>query len=147
LTLFLVHHAQATEPDVDPQRPLTSDGSRHAQDLAIRARDRGVKPVVIWHSGKLRARQTAEAFWKACNPLAEFAATRGLQPTDPAQTIVDAVAGETRDIMIVGHFPSLPRIFALLLGKSEGEPPDFPLHGMVALTGDGDRWTEGWRLV
>ena len=48
-----------------------------------RARDRGVKPDAIWHSGKLRARQTAEPLWRACNPLAEFAAARGLQPEDP----------------------------------------------------------------
>ena len=74
-----------------------------------------MKPEVIWHSGKLRARQTAEPFLRLCNPLAEFAAIRGLQPTDPPNSISDLVAGETREILLVGHMPNLPRVLTLLV--------------------------------
>src|SRR5918995_4591717 len=114
--LYLVHHADAVGPDVDPQRPLSVSGRAHAERLAAEARARGVKPVAVWHSGKLRARQTAEAMWRACNPLAEFSAIRGLQPTDPPDEVVARVTGETRDVMLVGHMPSLPRILGALLG-------------------------------
>ena len=65
--------------------------------------------MAVWHSGKLRARQTAEALWRACNPLAEFAAIRGLQPDDPPNEIITLLAGETRDVMLVGHLPRTPR--------------------------------------
>jgi phosphohistidine phosphatase SixA len=67
----------------------------HADGIARRAKARGVTPVVIWHSGKLRARQTAEAYWRACNPLAEFSAIRGLQPTDPPEWIRDRLTEES----------------------------------------------------
>ena len=80
--VFLVHHADAVSPDVDAQRPLSERGRMQAERLAAESARRGVKPEVVWHSGKLRARQTAEALWRACNPLAEFSATRGLQPND-----------------------------------------------------------------
>jgi phosphohistidine phosphatase len=143
--LYLVHHAQAADPGADPQRPLTPAGRTHADGLAARARDRGVRPQVIWHSGKLRARQTAEAFWRACNPLAELAAVPGLQPADPPHVIVDRVTGDTRDIVLVGHFPSLPKVLAALVGSLEGEV-SFPPHGLVALDGAGDGWTEAWRI-
>lgn len=144
--IFLVHHADAVGPDVDPQRPLSTAGLQHATRLAAEAASRGVKPAAVWHSGKLRARQTAEAMWRACNPLAELAAVRGLQPTDPPDEIEARLAGETRDVMIVGHMPSLPRILDVLSGRRDHETgAEFPLHGIVALEPKGTLWVEKWR--
>jgi phosphohistidine phosphatase len=146
--IYLVHHADAVAPEVDPQRPLSPAGREHAQRLAQNAAAHRVKPIAVWHSGKLRARQTAEAMWRACNPLAEFAAIRGLQPTDPPDEILVRVTAETRDVMLVGHMPSLPRILRALLGGREGDPAEsFPQHGMVALQAEGERWLERWRFV
>lgn len=115
--------------------------------LAQKAAERGAKPDVIWHSGKVRARQTAEAFWKRCNPLAAFSAARGLQPTDPTNWIVDSLAGATEHVLLAGHFPHLPRLLArLTTGNPEADPVDFPLNGIVALEEVGGKWVERWRL-
>ena len=92
-----------------------------------------MKPDVVWHSGKLRARQTAEIFWKACNPFAPITAERGLLPEDPPQWIRDRLAGETRSVLL-----------AMLTGT--GDAMSFPLHGCVALEVDGEIWKEVWRL-
>ena len=70
----------------------------------------------------------------AGNPLAEFSATRDLQPGDSPEWIRDRLLSETRDILLVGHFPHLPRLLALLLGQPEASAPEFPSHGLVALT-------------
>jgi phosphohistidine phosphatase len=115
--------------------------------IAVEAAKRGARPAVVWHSGKLRAKQTAEAFWRACNALAEFSATRDLQPDDPAQWIRDRLRGETRDILIAGHFTHLPRLLALLVVGGEAGV-EFPMNGVVALsTADGgETWRELWRL-
>jgi phosphohistidine phosphatase len=144
--IYLVHHAEAVEPEVDPQRPLTVAGRAHADRVALAAAERGVKPAVIWHSGKLRARQTAESFWRACHPLAEFAAIGGLQPSDSPGRICDLVNGEERDVMLVGHMPSLPRIFRSLIGADENAPHDFPQHGLVALEQGKAGWVESFRI-
>ena len=145
--VYLVHHADAVGPDVDPQRPLSPGGRMHADMLAQRALERGVRPVAIWHSGKLRARQTAEAYWKRCNPLAAFSATRGLQPTDPTTWIVDTIAGETRHLLLAGHFPHLPRLLGrLTIGNPEADSVDFPLNGVVALELVDGKWVEKWRM-
>ena len=108
--IYLLHHADAVGPEVDPQRPLSARGRMHADRLAKDAATRGVKPMAIWHSGKLRARQTAEPFLRACNPLAEFTAVHGLQPMDAPMWISDTLIGETRDVMLVGHMPNMPRV-------------------------------------
>ena len=144
--IYLVHHADAVGPEVEPQRPLSIAGRNHAEELAVAAAARGVKPVAIWHSGKLRARQTAEPFLRLCSPLAEFSAIHGLQPTDPPGVDRDLVAGEQRDVMLVGHMPSLPKIFRLLVTGTEDGDAEVPPHGLVALEPDGDRWREAWRL-
>jgi phosphohistidine phosphatase len=146
--ILLVHHGQAVGPEVDPARPLSGNGLGGVARIADAAAARGVKPDLVWHSGKLRARQTAEAFWRACNPLAPMAAVRGLQPDDPPAWMRDRLAGETRTIVLVGHMPHLPRLLRLLT-RGDAEAPDvlFPQHGCVALAaGDDDRWVEAWRI-
>jgi phosphohistidine phosphatase len=146
--IFLVHHADAVGPHVDAQRPLSAAGRAHAEKLAAEAAARGVHPAAVWHSGKLRARQTAEVFWRACNPLAEFAVVRGLRPDDPPGEIKTRLAGEGRHVMLVGHMPGLPRLLHDLLGLGEGTPaPSFPQHGLVALVVADGVWLERWRLA
>jgi phosphohistidine phosphatase len=147
MQLFLVHHGDAVGPEVDPRRPLSTQGKTAVERVAAEAAAHGARPQVVWHSGKLRARQTAEAFWRACNALAEFSATKDLQPDDPPRWIRDRLRAETRDVMIAGHFPHLPRLLALLITGGEAGV-DFPLHGVVALVShdEGATWSELWRL-
>jgi phosphohistidine phosphatase len=144
--LYLVHHGDAVGPEVDVRRPLSAAGQVAVERLAAEAASRGARPEVVWHSGKLRCRQTAQAFWRACNALAECSASRDLQPEDLPGWMADRLRGETRDILIAGHFPYLPRLLALLTGGTESAP--FPLHGVVALATDdgGGTWREAWRI-
>jgi phosphohistidine phosphatase len=145
--LYLVHHGDAVGGEVDALRPLSLTGRAAVERLAADAAARGARPAVVWHSGKLRARQTAEAFWRACNALAEFSATRDLQPDDAPNWMADRLKGEPRDILIAGHYPHLPRLLALLTAAA-GDPA-FPQHGVVALetADEGKTWTERWRLI
>jgi phosphohistidine phosphatase len=145
--LFLVHHGDAVGPEVDPRRPLSTVGQLAVTRVAADAAARGARPSVVWHSGKLRARQTAEAFWRACNALAELSATRDLQPEDPPEWIRDRLRGESRDVLIAGHYPHLPRLLTLLTGGGNA-PVTFPQHGVVALVTEdaGETWKELWRL-
>ena len=141
MRVFLVHHAEAVGAADDPQRPLSALGLRQAAWLASAALDAGVHPDVIWHSGKLRARQTAEAFLRGSNPSAEFRMVRGLRPEDPPDWIRDMLEGEDRDVLAVGHMPHIAQL-AWRLGASEA----LPLHGLVAFERVGERrYEERWR--
>jgi phosphohistidine phosphatase len=146
MLLHLVHHGDAVGPDVDPRRPLSAGGRTAVAKLAIEAAQHGVRASVVWHSGKLRAKQTAEEFWRVCNALADLSASRDLQPEDPPEWLRDRLRGETRDVLIAGHFPHLPRLLNVLLGGDGSKR--FPLHGMVTLLSDddGSTWREVWRL-
>jgi len=146
MRVCLVHHADAVSPSVDPQRPLSTAGQNHATQLAARVRDLGFTPAAIWHSGKLRSKQTAEAFLRVY-PFASFQIVRGLRPEDPPVWIRDELNAETRDILLVGHMPHLPALATELSPESQGAR-EFPLHGVIALErGDGGVWREFARLA
>jgi phosphohistidine phosphatase len=147
--LALAHHGDAVAADVDPQRPLSALGRLMVDRLAQIAAARGLRPEVVWHSGKLRARQTAEAYWRASNPFAEFRAIRGLQPEDGPWWLRDHLLGENRPVLVVGHMPYLPRALAFLTTGDENGIADFPLHGLVMLERPPDSrvWIERARIT
>jgi phosphohistidine phosphatase len=147
MRVYLVHHGVAVGPEEDPRRPLSAVGLANAARVAAKAAALGAKPDIVWHSGKLRAKQTAQEFWRACNALAEFSASKDLQPDDPPQWIRDRLRAESRDIAIAGHFPHLPRLLALLTSGGEAGA-DFPINGVVALVtnDEGETWRELWRV-
>jgi phosphohistidine phosphatase len=140
----LVHHADAVGPDVDSLRPLSEFGRLQADRLASRAHEYGISPDVIWHSGKLRSRQTAEAFLRVCNPFADFRMVRGLRPDDPVEWMRDELAAETRKVLLVGHMPHIAALSHALVPTTAS----FPLHGLVGFerkqTGD---WVELLRIA
>jgi phosphohistidine phosphatase len=139
--LYLVHHAEALGSDLDPQQPLSAFGRHQAASLASRAHALGARPALIWHSGKLRARQTAEAMLAACNPFATLRMTKGLRPEDRPDLIVVAIEDVDDDLMIVSHAPLL-----LLLTDRLGIPTAVPLNGMIAMSRIAPgRYVEEWR--
>ena len=147
MLLYLVHHGVAVDAEEDARRPLSPVGLAGLARIAAKAATRGAKPDVVWHSGKLRAKQTGQEFWRACNALAEFSVSRDLQPDDPPQWIRDRLRAETRDVAIAGHFPFLPRLLALLTTGGEAGV-DFPINGIVALVtnDEGETFRELWRI-
>jgi phosphohistidine phosphatase len=143
MRVALVHHADAVGPDVDPQRPLSSQGIAHAERIAAQAKTVGFSPAAFWHSGKLRARQTAEAFLRACNPFAEFRMVRGLHPDDPPEIMRDAIREEERDLLVTGHMPHIAALLQLLAPDAA----QFPAHGLVMLErGTDGEWKELLRI-
>lgn len=141
-SVLLVHHAEAVGPHIDPRRPLSARGRAQAAWIAEHARQAGVHPHAIWHSGKLRARQTAECLLVTCNPQAGFRLVRGLRPEDSPTWIADLVETEGDPIAIVSHMPLLPALLARLVGEGR----EFPVNGMVWLRRVGLRqFEEGWR--
>lgn len=157
MSVYLVHHGAAVDPYVEAMRPLSEDGWRDTERLARMAAEQGVRPLHVWHSGKLRAKQTAELYWRHCNALASFKAVRGLQPTDDPALVRNLLldAGDA-PLMLVGHYPYLPAVLRLLTTGSPDVVGDalvasaaFPQHGLVALepTADPRLWRESFRLA
>ncbi|RLD16037.1 MAG: phosphohistidine phosphatase SixA, partial [Caldiserica bacterium] len=61
MRIYLVQHAEAKPKEEDPERPLTEKGVLNAKKVAEFLKGK-IKPSCIYHSDKLRAKQTAKIF-------------------------------------------------------------------------------------
>jgi phosphohistidine phosphatase len=138
--LYLVQHGFAKPDDEDPHRPLTELGADDVARVAQLAVGRlGARPARVFHSGKTRARQTAEIWGELLGIDAEE--RDGLAPNDDPTTWLDRLTAETVDVMLVGHLPHLARLAAVLLTDDPGRRPiGFQQGGLVVL----ERAEQGW---
>ena len=148
MNLYLVQHAQAKPKDEDPARPLTGAGRAAAQAVAAFAARLGLEVNQIRHSGKTRARQTAEALAQALSPAGGVVAVSGLAPRDDVRPVAEALAAEDRPVMLVGHLPFMSRLAALLLaGDPDRGVVQFRQGGIVCLAREEGRWLLAWALT
>ena len=140
--LYLVQHGQAKTEDEDPERPLTDKGAEAVARVARWAVDQfGVSAARVVHSGKTRARQTADV-WGALL-RGEVEQSDNLAPNDDPATWVERLDAQVDDLMLVGHLPHLDRLAgSLLTGDSCRSVIRFRPGGLVVL----ERTDGGWML-
>ncbi len=149
MKLYLVQHAKAASKDADPQRPLTEEGRRDIQKVAAFIKSLNLSVDYLWHSGKTRARQTAEILSEVVEVKKEIAAHEGLSPNDNVTVLKDELISGRKDIMIVGHLPFLPKLASLLLTNSESSNTvAFKNAGIVCLDySDDNQWQLQWMII
>ncbi len=149
MALFLVQHGKSLPKDVDPQKGLSDQGSVEVKRIADAAKDFNVTVSTICHSGKTRARQTAEIFASALEPKQGIRQKDGLKPLDDVTTIAASI-NNADDIMLVGHLPFMERMCAYLItGKSDRSVFKFQNGGIVCMDMDTDSqsWIIKWTLM
>jgi phosphohistidine phosphatase len=75
----------------------------------------GVEVTEIRHSGKTRARQTAEIIGQALSPPQGVKAVSGLSPLDDVGPVAEELDEVSEPLMLVGHLPFLERLAGQLL--------------------------------
>ena len=111
ILLYVVRHGKAKPKDEDPERSLTQTGRDEVIKMAAWAASVGIRVDEIRHSGKTRARQTAELFAQRLG-MPSPQSTTGLGPNDDVGPLADSLRDENRCIMLVGHLPFLERLAA-----------------------------------
>lgn len=140
MKLYLVQHGEAKSESEDPQRSLTEKGKGEIQNVAKMAKKLNLCPSRIHHSGKLRAKQTAEIFADSLKRPVE--AAQGLNPNDDIPEWADRISREKEDLMIIGHLPFLEKLASLLVaGKEDIRPILFRYGAIVCLD---KKETDGW---
>ena len=147
--LYLVQHAEALPKEEDPQRPLSNQGRADIRKVAAFLGIRGIHVSRILHSGKLRARQTAEALAELLHPSGDISPTDGLAPLDEPTVWAERLTELDENLMLVGHLPHLDKLAALLVTGNADQPVVmFKPGGVVCLERDDeDRWSLRWMVV
>jgi phosphohistidine phosphatase len=141
MALYLVQHGRSLPKEVDPDQGLSPEGRTETERIAHLAREYGLKVGGILHSGKTRARQTAEILAAALNPSEGIREAPGLGPLDEVAQWKSLNPGAR--LMVVGHLPFMERLASLLVGGSHERPVvRFQNSGIVCL--DREEGLPGW---
>ena len=145
MEIYLVQHAEAKSEEEDPKRPLNEKGRQHAEQVAALAKGLGVQVHQIRHSGKTRARQTAEIMGEVLVPPAGVVEAPGLGPVDPVDEEAAQLDNLVEPVMIVGHLPFMERIVGLMTA-GDADLPVVKFHnaGIVCLR---KRDVGGWQVA
>ena len=149
MALFLVQHGKSLPKDKDPKKGLSKEGITETERIAQTAKGYGIHVTGITHSGKTRARQTAEIFASALEPEAGVKESRGLYPLDDVTAFAERL-NNAEDLMLVGHLPFMERLTAYLITGSVEKPVfKFQNSGIVCLDEDPNTmsWVIKWALM
>lgn len=148
MRLYLVQHGLAVDKQEDPARPLSEAGAHDVSLLAQRLGAAGVELARVWHSGKLRAQQTAVQLAKQVLPGGQPQQIDGIAPNDSVEEFVADIDVWQDDTLVVGHLPFMGRLVAqLLTGDSGRDCVQFRPGSIVCLERAGpDHWVLLWML-
>ncbi len=150
MKLYLIQHGEAKPEAEDPERSLTARGEKEIVAISKMAGGLQIRPSKIYHSGKLRAKQTAEIIasaLKISDSLVQPAP--GLNPNDDIHLWAERISTEKEDLMLVGHLPFLEKLTSLLLcGDENARLVLFRYGAIVCLDQKEDkRWVVRWILT
>jgi phosphohistidine phosphatase len=149
MRLYLVRHGEAVAQEEDGERPLTEQGRQEVRAVAqLLARLGESRPAAIVHSGKTRARQTAEIIADSLGQADALREEEDLTPNANPKRWVKRLDDGGEALMLVGHLPHLGRLLATLLEQDpESELVHFEKAAVVCLAGEDGSWGIEWMLT
>lgn len=140
--ILLVRHAEAVQERAgldDAARWLSKAGRTQARDVAEQVRDKGILPVRLLASPRVRTVQTAELFAQTLGFRGVVECQASLSYTVPAERAARELSSydEDEDLAAFGHMPTLAEVASRLTGQQH----QGPLALCEAL------WIEGGRVV
>jgi phosphohistidine phosphatase len=143
--LYFAQHGLAIDKAEDPERPLSDAGISQTQAVAKQFVLSGASISKIFHSGKLRALQTAEIFASALG-ITTLSASDHLSPNDDVSLIIQTL--NINNVLYIGHLPHLEKLLAYLVTGDEGDNIiKFQNSAVVCLEINKDNYQLRWYLT
>lgn len=121
MKIFLAQHAEAVDKEIDPERPISPLGEANATRVGSKVAENNIEIVAVRHSGKLRAKQTAEIYAERIG-VTDIKSVSGMAPNDDVGEFIRGLDKE--GVLYVGHLPHLDKTLTSLLCGNNG-------HGVV----------------
>jgi phosphohistidine phosphatase len=137
--IVIMRHGHAMPSETDPDRGLTETGIADSIYVADQLAAAGIRVKRILHSGKTRARQTAEILTEKVGRSAAIEERKGLDPNDEIDAIARELCEADEDVAVVGHLPHLELLLTRLVGREHALkiPPAAAVH----LKREGTTWS------
>ena len=146
MNLYILQHGEAVPKEIDPERPLSERGNRDIRILALHMQNMDVQLGHVFHSGKLRAEQSARLIAETLSPEIQPIKTEGLNPNDDPTVIIGDIEQMNENILIASHMPFVSRLCSTLLtGTTEAEFVSVP-GTLFCLEKAEDKWRLAYML-
>ena len=146
MNLYILQHGEAVPKEIDPERPLSEHGNRDIRILALHMQNMDVQLGNVFHSGKLRAEQSARLIAETLSPEILPVKTEGLNPNDDPAVIIGDIEQMNENILIASHMPFVSRLCSTLLtGTTEAEFASVP-GTLFCLEKAEDKWRLAYML-
>ncbi len=144
MPLYFVRHGLAVPEHVDPNCPLSADGREEVERIAAHLRKAGVTVKRVCHSGKTRAKETAQILAEHLGD-GNIDEVPGMNPND---NVIEFAAGLKGDnTMYVGHLPHLGKLVSYLVaGDDQAGAVKFVNGGVVCVEKDSSGYHMEWYL-
>jgi phosphohistidine phosphatase len=116
MAMYFVQHGLALEKEENTERPLSAEGRLEVECISAHLRKAGVTVKIVCHSGKTRARETAQIFADQIGD-GNVLERSGMAPKDDVKAF--AALLETDDTMCVGHLPHMGKLVSYLTTGDE----------------------------
>jgi phosphohistidine phosphatase len=142
MRLYIVQHGDAVPKDVDPDRPLSDRGRADIERLTEWLTRHDVRIAQILHSGKTRARETAEILQPLLESDGKIDAQQGLAPNDSPEDFLQQLSTEEKDTIIAGHMPFVSRAVShAIAGTPDSQLVEFSPGSVAGIQREqGDAW-------
>lgn len=148
MRLYLIRHGDAEDGVADASRSLSDRGKDEIRLTAEFLKKNGVKVDCIYHSGLLRAKQSAEIIARTLGrpPLV---VKDYLSPNSPVGPFMSELIKLKKDVAVAGHMPYLGYLVAkLLTGVDRAGLVEFKKAGCLFLEKEKDEpWKMRWFTV
>ncbi len=118
MQVYLVQHGEALAKEIDADRSLSPKGESDVAGMA-----KFLKGIVtvnkVLHSGKTRARQTAEILADTVSKNGNINAVNDINPNDPVEQFATQMDEWTEDTLVVGHLPFMAKLVAQQVSNNE----------------------------
>ncbi|HHL3493305.1 TPA: phosphohistidine phosphatase SixA [Legionella pneumophila] len=148
MKIYLVQHGDSLDKDIDPERPLSDRGQKDIQLLSNFLSPLKIEVSCVYHSGKLRARQTAESLSGHIFSKNGVESRTGLDPLDEVIPLAKEINQLKQNIMFVGHLPFMNKLVSQLVVEDEQQIlVSFEPGSLVCLDkADGLDWCIAWMI-
>jgi phosphohistidine phosphatase len=140
--LYFAQHGLAVSKSDNPERPLSDLGIEQTTIIAKQILHANLPVNHIFHSGKLRALQTAEIFASILNATS-VSAIDYLSPNDDVALIAQNL--NINNALYIGHLPQLEKLVSYLVtGKADQKIIKFQNSAVVCLEKNEDQYQILW---
>lgn len=145
MRIYLVQHGKAGDRGEDGKRHLTEEGRLETSWVASHMKRIGLELEKIIHSGKVRARETAEIFGRELS-VKKIVSTEGMNPLDDPKEFIHGI--KKGDVMYVGHLPHIEKTVShLITGSSSEAVVEVKYSGVICLEKNRDDWRVAWYIT